>query len=217
MNKGLLTLLALTAILFAVAACSAAPTPTPTQAPLPTATPKPTNTLPPTAALQPTEPPKPTATAVPPTAAPQATATTAQPTAAPATVPPTAIPPTSVPPGLYVTGIRLDPSQPAHAQNISFLVSFLNTANTDQNQKWVVYIYRADNPTKINTQTAATQSTFPPGATDIQAQPPVKFGVTGNVCDYYTAEVNWLDINNKATPFTQPDGQKLTKGFAVCQ
>ncbi len=226
MKKGILAVFALTAALLAVTACSAAPTPTPTQAPPPppTAAPKPTETVKPTTAPSPTEAPKPTATNVPPTSAPQATATTAQATAAPATsapptatIAPTTAPPTSAPPGLYVTAIRLDPSQPAHAQDISFSVSFLNTANGDQNQKWVIYIYRADNPTKINLQTAVTQSTFPSGSTDLQALPPVKFGVTGNACDYYFAQVDSVDVNNKGTPLSQPDGQALTKGFAVCQ
>ena len=226
MKKGILVLLALTAALLAVTACSAAPTPTPTQAPPPppTVAPKPTETTKPTLAPSPTEAPKPTATNVPATSAPQATATTAQATAAPATsAPPTAttapttVPQTSVPPGLYVTAIQLNPNQPAHAQNISFSVSFLNTASGDQNQKWVIYIYRAENPTKINQQTAITQSTFPPGATNLQALPPVNFGATGNACDYYFAQVDSVDVNNKGTPLGQPDGQALTKGFAVCQ
>ena len=223
MRKRILVACALAALV-AVTACGAAPTPTPTQAPPPTAAPQPTETVQPTQAPTPTEAPKPTATALPPTSAPQATPTTASATAAPATsappaatTAPTVAPPASAPPGLYVTSIRLDPSQPAHAQNISFNVSFLNTANGDQNQKWVIYIYRADNPTKINQQTAVTQSTFPPGATDLQALPPVSFGVTGNACDYYFAQVNSIDINNKGTPLTQPNGQALTKGFAVCQ
>ena len=190
MKQGILVIFALAAALLAVTACSAAPTPTPTQAPPPTAAPKPTATVEPPSAPTPTEAPKPTATTAP---------------------------PTSAPPGLYVTGVRLDPSQPAHAQNITFSVSFLNTANGDQNQKWVIYIYRADNPTKMNQQTAVTQSTFPPGTTDLQAQPTVKFGVTGYACDYYFAQVNSIDINNKGTPLTQPDGQALTKNFAVCQ
>ena len=213
MKQGILVIFALAAALLAVTACSAAPTPTPTQAPPPTAAPKPTATVEPTSASTPTEAPKPTTTTALPTSAPQASATTASaPTKAP-----TAAPPTSAPPGLYVTGVRLDPSQPAHAQNITFSVSFLNTANGDQNQKWVIYIYRADNPTKMNQQTAVTQSTFPPGTTDLQAQPTVKFGVTGYACDYYFAQVNSIDINNKGTPLTQPDGQALTKNFAVCQ
>jgi hypothetical protein len=223
MKRGILVAGAFAAFL-AVTACGTAPTPTPTQAPPPTAAPKPTETVQPTLAPTLTQAPEPTATTVPPTSAPQPTATTAQATAAPATsalptatTAPTAAPPTSAPPGLYVSSIQLNPNQPAHAQDISFSVSFLNTANGDQNQKWVIYIYRADNPTRINQQTAVTQSTFPPGATTLQALPPVNFGVTGNACDYYFAQVDSIDINNKGTPLTQPNGQALTKGFAVCQ
>jgi hypothetical protein len=215
MKQGILVAAAFAAALLAVTACGAAPTPTPTQPPPPTAVSKPTETVQPTLAPTSTEAPKPTATTVPPTSAPQATATSAPATA---TTAPTAVSATSAPPGLYVTGIQLDPSQPAHAQNITFSVSFLNTANADQNQKWVIYIYNpAINPNRPSTQTAVTQSTFPPGPTDLQASPPVKFGVTGNACDYYFAQVDSIDINNKGTPLTQPNGQALTKGFAVCQ
>lgn len=40
---------------------------------------------------------------------------------------------------------------------------------------------------------------------------------TGNACDFYFARVELLDINNKATDMTKPDGQVFEKGFSVCQ
>jgi hypothetical protein len=232
MKNSILLTLTLAMIVLAIAGCGGPPAPVSTPLPPPFVGPAPTQVTQPTAA------PQPSATQVLPTATAQATATTApptagatQPTAAPTTSGPTpanAVPatatvaptivaaPPAAPPGLYVTNIRLEPSQPAHAKDIAFSVSFLNTASADQNPKWVIFVYRADNPTRANTQTAVTQSTVPVGTLDVQANPTVRFGGTGNACDYYFAQVDLIDINNKGTPIPQPDGQPYTKGFAVC-
>lgn len=114
--------------------------------------------------------------------------------------------------------MRLDPPQPVHGQEISFFVSFLNTAATDQNPKWVVFVYRADSPTRPNTQTSVTQTTIQPGTLEIKAPSGViKFGATGNACDFYFARVDSLDINNKGTDMVKPDGPVFEKGFTVCQ
>jgi hypothetical protein len=229
MKTSILVAVALAMALLATAACSPAPTPVPTLAPS-TPVPQPTATT-----AQPTTLPQPIATTAQPTTPPQPAATAAQPTET--TAPQTASAPTSAPatatsappssttttapaaaPGLYATGMRLDPAQPAHGQSISFSVSFLNTASGDQNVKWVVLIYRADNPTRSNTQTTVVQTTFPPGATDIQAPSgTIKFGSTGNACDYYFARVDQIDINNKGTDMTGPDGKVFEKPFTVCQ
>ncbi len=192
MKNTILIIAGLTLMLLTIAACSAAPT----------AAPAPTQALP--------------------TAAPQATATTAQATA----VPPTNAAPTATtapaanaaPPGLYVTSMRLDPPQPTHTQSISFYVSFLNTASGDQNVKWVILIYRADNPTRSFSQTAVNQTAFSPGATaDFAAPGSFKLGSTGNACDFFFARVDQIDANNKGTDMTTPDGKTFEKSFTICQ
>ncbi len=221
MKKAILLAIALTMVVFAIAACSPAPTATPTSVP-PTAAPKPTDIPKPTEAPKPTATtapptalPQPTATTAPPTSAPQPSATTAQP--APATAAPTAPPTPAVSPGLYVTAMRLEPSQPSHGQDTSFFVTFLNTASTEQNLKWQVYIYKADNPVRRNNETTGLQTTFTPGPIELKAIGTFKFGATGNQCDFFFARVVWLDINNKGNEFTKPDGQVFERGFSVCQ
>ena len=227
----------LTLVLLSVAACGGAPTPVPT---LP---PPPTLPLRPTITPQPTAPPRPSATSIPPTVAPQATATplpatgtSAQSSPTPTTgavaataIPATLVPPTPSPvissasptpaisPGLYVTNLRLDPVQPAHRVNTSMFVSFLNTAPGDQNVRWVVYLYRADNPTRVNSQSPVNQATFRTGAAPEQDSL-IKFnlGATSSTCDYFFARVDILDINNKGTDLPGIDGKTFERGFSIC-
>jgi hypothetical protein len=231
MKKSILLTLTLAMVVLAIAACGGPPTPVPTPLPPPTVGPAPTQVLQPTAA------PQPSTTQVPPTAAPTTsgpTAVTPVPaTAAPTTSAPTAataVPatvttaPASTPaspaavPGLYVTNIRLDPSQPAHAQDTSFFVTFLNTASTENNQKWQVYIYKADNPARRNNETTVLQTPFQPGSIELKAIGTFKYGATGNACDFFFAIVVTLDQNNKGIELTKPgELQRFEKGFSICQ
>ncbi|MBI5035392.1 MAG: hypothetical protein HZB51_33110 [Chloroflexi bacterium] len=148
----------------------------------------------------------PTAPAIP-------TATVARLTPVPAS--PTTPP---IPPGLYVTAMGMDQPQPAHGQIINFTVSFLNTSAGDVSVKWKVYIYRADNPAKPNTESALVAASFPPGKSDHVPVPlNFKIGATGNDCDYFFARVDTLDNNNKPTDLTASDGKVFEKGFSVCK
>jgi hypothetical protein len=135
-----------------------------------------------------------------------------------ATVAPTTAPASPVaPPGLYATAMRLEPAQPAHSQATSFFVTFLNTATTDNNQRWAVYIYKADNLTRRNNETTVLPTTFQPGSVELKSIGTFQIGSTGNPCDYFSARVVTLDQNNKGIELTKPDGTVFEKGFAVCQ
>jgi hypothetical protein len=135
-----------------------------------------------------------------------------------ATVAPTTAPASPVaPPGLYATAMRLEPAQPAHSQATSFFVTFLNTATTDNNQRWAVYIYKADNLTRRNNETTVLPTTFQPGSVELKSIGTFQIGSTGNPCDYFSARVVTLDQNNKGIELTKPDGTVFEKGFTVCQ
>lgn len=127
----------------------------------------------------------------------------------------TSLPSTSLPPGLFVTTMRIQPDQPAHNTNIAFFVTFLNTADTIQNFKWRVYIYRADTPTASTADTSFLQTAFPPGTNEFQSLGTFRFGPQ-NPCDYFFARVGWVTSENKIVFFNQPDGQMYAKGFSVC-
>lgn len=176
--------------------------------------------LPPTSApfLATTAAPPPTsAPFLIPTAAPAPTIIAPPPPTVPFAPPPTAVP-TLPSPGLYVTSMGMDQAQPVHGQLINFTVSFLNTTGGDLTVKWRVYIYRADAPSKSNTDSAPVLATFPPGPTLGQPVPMnFKYGASGNACDNFFARVDTVDSSNKPIgELTTTDGKVFQKDFAVC-
>ncbi len=100
----------------------------------------------------------------------------ARPTAAQATLTPTrAITPTispsptlPIPPGVYVTQIRLEPEDPTPAQEIRFIVSFLNNTGRDVDFNWCVYIYRLEEPLRGIGQTACRRQSVPMEVNEIR-------------------------------------------------
>jgi len=218
-------MLALALLVVALTACGN-PTPTPTLTPLPptavppaiatatkpapTATAVPPTGVPPSATAVP-----PTATVVPPTATVvPPTATKPAPTAT--AVPPTAIPATAVPAGLYVSTLRIQPDRPAFNQDVTFAPTFINTATGDQNIKWTVYIFRADQANVSANETTAQLTAFPVGAKEFASLGSFRYGPTGRVCEYFFARVGYFDSENKIKYFTTPDGKTYEKGFQVC-
>lgn len=201
-----------------IVAC--APSSTPTPPPLPTQIPpQPSATKPPTVpptAVPPTPVPP---TAVPPTATrpPTVPPTAVPPTPVPPTpVPPTAVPPTAIPPGLYVTNVKISPDRPAFTQQVTFAVAFQNTAAGDQNIRWAVYIFKADEINKSNNETTALFSTFPPGAREFNSPGGFSYGATGRACEYFFVRVGWINAEGKIVWFNDPSGKMYEKGFQVC-
>ena len=127
----------------------------------------------------------------------------------------TAVPPTPGP-GLFVSNLKLTPAQPAFNQNVGFSATFSNTTNVVQNFLWKVYIFRADTPAHPNEETSALQTGFAVGSGDYQSLGTFRIGPTGYQCEYFYAQVGWLDSNNQITFFAAPDGTAYKKGFSVC-
>ncbi len=94
-------------------------------------------------------------------------------------------------------------------------MTFLNTASGEQNYRWLVYIYRADNPRNSYGETASQATTIPIGTVEQKALGVWKTGISS--CGNYLARVAWLDVSKKATFFNKPDGQVYELPFAVCQ
>jgi hypothetical protein len=119
-------------------------------------------------------------------------------------------------PGLFVTNLRLNPSQPAFNQTLSFYATFSNTTSTPQNFTWKVYIFRADTPTKYIEETTAQMTGFAVGTLEYPALGSFHYGPTGYSCEFFFAQVGWLDANNNVTYLTSPDGTVYQKGFQIC-
>ncbi len=135
------------------------------------------------------------------------------PTAAPSPTPR----PDSAGAGLFVTNIKVDPSQPHHNQAASFAVTFNNKTTSVQNFRWRVYIFRVDTPWRSNTETTFLGTSFPVGSNDIATLGTFRYGVTGFICDFFFARVGWVDADNKIYFFTDTDGRVYEKTFSVCE
>lgn len=182
--------------------------PTPTQ---PTATPMPRTTptaVPPTATTVPTPSPIYTVTAT--------TQAAFSPTPVPPTTTPTRAPsPTAtIQAGLYVADLRIDPP-PVRGLDLRFLATFINSADREQNYRWEVFIYKADTPNRTFGETARTDSVIPTGTGEQPSSGSWKLPL-GGPCDYFFAQVGWLNSDNKIIYFTSPSGQIFQKSFTVC-
>jgi hypothetical protein len=127
-------------------------------------------------------------------------------------VPPTLTP--SVPSGLYVTGLRLEPSPPMRGQEIGFYVTFLNTTGKDQAYRWIIYIYKQPNLRNSFGETTATAPLVPVGTSVQKAVGTWKTGI--GPCEDHLARVDWLDESKKPTQFVKPDGTPAEFPFTVC-
>jgi len=184
------------------------PQPSPTFFPTDTATPTTTFTASPTP-LPPSPTATPTQTPIPPTptATPTATMTpTPTPTSTPTITP--------IPAGLYVTNVRLEPP-PKRGEDVSFYVTFQNTTNRTQLYRWIVYVYRAENPRYSMTETTPILTEIPAGTVEQKALGIYRTGV--GLCEDLFVRVAWLDENRVAHFFNQPNGKIYELPFTVCQ
>ncbi len=125
---------------------------------------------------------------------------------------------TSAPPGLYVTSLRVQPAYPAFGQAIWFYPTFANTASGDFAATWLVYVWKANEVTKTNNETAQSFTHFPPGTAEYRAADDAGFsyGGTGRTCEYFFARVAMLDPNNKPIYLTDLSGKVVEQGFQIC-
>ncbi len=201
------------------------PTPTvaPTAPPVPTSTPSP---VPPTAtmtvqatqsalaAISPTGEPlvRPSAT---PSVAPE-TPRIASPTAGPSPAPLPTLAPSPTPAiaaGVYITDLRTDPP-PVRGPDLTFYATFLNSIGREQNVRWAVYIFRPDTQRSTG-ETTRTDTMVPAGTTEQPSLGSWRLPL-GGPCDYFYAQVAWINTENKPVWFTTSSGSTFQKVFAVC-
>lgn len=212
MHRKIAFVITLAITLSIIVACAPPPTAVP---PFPTQPPPAPTAVPP---MPTAVPPAPTAVPPAPTAVPPApTAVPPAPTAVPPTpVPPTSVPPTAPPTGLYVSNVKISPDRPAFNQTANFAATFLNTATGDQNIRWAVYIFRADDTSKSNNETTLLPTVFPPGTREFNAVGGFRYGGTGRTCEYFFVRVGWINSESKIVWFNDPAGKLYEKGFQVC-
>lgn len=134
-------------------------------------------------------------------------------TPAPTSTPAPATP--VIPAGLYVTYLNTQPDPPARGANLEFHVGFANNTSSVQDFRWIVYIYTPDNPTRSFGETTVTRTQESPGAHEIIGLGSWKLPL-GGPCEDYVARVAWLDQNNRAAQFKEPNGQPFEKTLTIC-
>lgn len=171
-------------------------------------------TEPPTAASTATTLPTLAPTALPPSP-------TLQPTRKPALVLPTATAAPvatstpAAPPGVYVTNMRVDPTEPKNLQHLTFFPTFLNTTGSAQNYKWCAEFFQPDNFKKSFGITPCTNGTVPAGTSELATDPNWRI-VSGGSCIAFLARVVYIDTSNARVPFLKPDGGDFWFSFQVC-
>lgn len=84
----------------------------------------------------------------------------------------------------------------------------------EQNFNWAVYIFRADNQRGIG-ETSRTASPIPIGTTELASNGSWTWPL-GGPCDYFYAQVGWLNQDNKIVWFNTTTGSVFQKGFTAC-
>lgn len=79
-----------------------------------------------------------------------------------------------------------------------------------------MYLFRADTPGHSNSDTTVQSTVFANGDANEAALGSFHYGPRGYTCDYFYAQVGWLDQNDNVTYFTSPDGKVFQKAFDIC-
>lgn len=194
----------------------------------PTSTP-----VPPTAVVPTALPPAPTApaltdvpTAVVPTQAPQPTAIQVSPTNAPAnpTASNDASNPTSNAPvvvnsgplaGLYLVGLRYDPTYPRNNEPLKFFATLINRTGKDQNYPVCVAIHRVGEPKPFGISSCDVV-TIPPGTNEVSAGTWTGSGIKECLAVQARTVLKDLDQDNVYLPMTTTSGASPWTKFQVC-
>jgi hypothetical protein len=202
MRKGLALIIGLILVISTSTACAspaASPTRVPSLLPAPTSA---SSNNSPSATL-------PSVMATPVAASPTISPTVAIPTSTPA--PPTPV----IPAGLYITSLDIVPDPPTRGSELLFYATFANTTGSPQTFRWIVYIYQSNNMNTSFGETTATTNSITLGAHTEQSLGFWKLPL-GGPCQDFIGQVDWMDQNNKTTPFRQPDGKVFERPFTIC-
>jgi hypothetical protein len=114
-----------------------------------------------------------------------------------------------------VTDLRTEPDPPLRGPELRFVVTFANTTIGPVDLRWIVYIYRPDNPKTSFGETTITSSQVQVGAYDVKSLGYWRLPL-GGPCENFVARVAAIDQNNKAFHLLRPDGQTFEKNLTVC-
>lgn len=117
------------------------------------------------------------------------------------------------PPGVYVTGLRIDPSPPKRRDEVIFYPLLLNTTGAPITYRIVVYIFRPEQTNRMG-ESFSNPVTLPLGQSE-QIAPGWRLTGPGG-CDDLIVRVGWVDDQKRFTQFTRTTGQGYEQGITVC-
>lgn len=117
---------------------------------------------------------------------------------------------------MYVTNIRVDPQLPKRGEDMTFIVTFLNTTNQITFPRWRVEIWEQDTSKKNSLGvTDGKTRDIPVGTIELATNGQYHIGGINN-CTQYRARVVSENDENQRIPFTKPDGSDSWFNFGVC-
>lgn len=155
---------------------------------------------------------QPTATSVPPSPTVAPTNTSILPTRVRATPTTAATPTESVAPGVYVTDLRIDPTNPRSGDQMTFYATFLNTLGVQENN-FCVEIFKGEDVSKSVGISTCGPIRLETGTTELSS---TGWNVREGACTQYLARAISEDAAKARTPYLQPDGEIKYLNFTVC-
>lgn len=117
-------------------------------------------------------------------------------------------------PGVYVIGLRTDPSPPRRRDEVVFYPMLLNTTGALTSYRIVVYIYRPEQINRMG-ESFSNLVTLPLGQSEQLAAGWGHLGPGG--CEDFVVRVGWVDDQKRFTQFTRITGQGYEQVITVCQ
>jgi hypothetical protein len=98
--------------------------------------------------------------------------------------------------------------------DLRFYARFINSTGAEQNNRWLVYVFKADTQRQVG-ETSRTAAPIPAGTAEQPSDGAWRLAL-GGPCDYFYAQVGWINAENKVVWFTTPNGTTFQKSFTVC-
>lgn len=135
----------------------------------------------------------------------------------PTIAPPLAASPSpKVAPGVYVTGMRIEPTQVMNGQNPKFYVTFLNSHATPITYTWFIKVFEPDKKQSFGEE-AKVGNVLPPGSSTWASASNWK-APGEQPCRPFIARVfYYMAQDNAVVEFSTPEGNSWSIDFKVCQ
>ncbi len=111
--------------------------------------------------------------------------------------------------------VQTDPSPAKQKQDLTFLVTFLNTTGQEQSYRWFVNIYDQNQPNPVGQTSSDKEFIIPPGSSDYATINTWRMG-PGLPCTTYIAKIHWVNQDGSKPVFGKVGGAEAAFPFTLC-